>query len=216
MPPVLTPTQPGSGPAGNDWPRRCGRLLGAGHRRRRLGLPDDARGPEGIRDRDPHPGRGRPPSHFHRRDTRCWSRVASAAGSNGASTRSAPDRSPRSRSCLPGSRPRGRRRAAGGDRRDRSGSHRRPRRPMTARPADAASPETLRERFARYLRDRRLPITRQRLEVAEAVVRVPDHPSAERIRRELTRRGVRVGTRHGLSHPRPAGGGRPRAGARFR
>jgi Fur family ferric uptake transcriptional regulator len=65
---------------------------------------------------------------------------------------------------------------------------------MTARPADTASPETLRERFARYLRDRRLPITRQRLEVAEAVVRVPDHPSAERIRRELTRRGVRVGT----------------------
>jgi len=63
---------------------------------------------------------------------------------------------------------------------------------MTARPTDA--PESLRDRFARYLRDRRLPVTRQRLEVAEAVVRVPDHPSAERIRRELGRRGVKVGT----------------------
>lgn len=64
---------------------------------------------------------------------------------------------------------------------------------MTARPADAP-PEPLRDRFARYLRDRRLPVTRQRLEVADAVVRVTDHPSAERIRRELGRRGIRVGT----------------------
>ncbi len=52
----------------------------------------------------------------------------------------------------------------------------------------------LRDRFARYLRDRRLPVTRQRLEVADAVVRVPDHPSVERIQRELGARGIHVGT----------------------
>jgi Fur family ferric uptake transcriptional regulator len=56
----------------------------------------------------------------------------------------------------------------------------------------AVSP--LREHFARYLRDRRLPVTRQRLEVADAVTRVPDHPSVVRIQQELARRGVPVGT----------------------
>lgn len=52
----------------------------------------------------------------------------------------------------------------------------------------------LAERFAHYLKERRLPVTRQRLEVAEAVVRVADHPSIERIRRDLRQRGIRVGT----------------------
>lgn len=52
----------------------------------------------------------------------------------------------------------------------------------------------LREHFARYLRDRRLPVTRQRLEVADAITRVPDHPSVIRIQQELSRRGVPIGT----------------------
>jgi len=52
----------------------------------------------------------------------------------------------------------------------------------------------LREQFARYLRDRRLPVTRQRLEIADALTRVPDHPSVIRIQQELARRGVPVGT----------------------
>ena len=55
-------------------------------------------------------------------------------------------------------------------------------------------PDGLAERFAQYLTERRLPVTRQRLEVAEAVVRVADHPSIERIRRDLEQRGIRVGT----------------------
>jgi Fur family ferric uptake transcriptional regulator len=55
-------------------------------------------------------------------------------------------------------------------------------------------PGQLREQFARYLRDRRLPVTRQRLEIAEAITRVPDHPSVLRIQQELERRGVVVGT----------------------
>jgi Fur family transcriptional regulator, ferric uptake regulator len=52
----------------------------------------------------------------------------------------------------------------------------------------------LREYFTRYLHDRRLPITRQRLEIADALTRVPDHPSVVRIQQELARRGIRVGT----------------------
>lgn len=58
----------------------------------------------------------------------------------------------------------------------------------------APEPAGLAERFAQYLRERRLPVTRQRLEVAEAVTRVADHPSIDRIRRDLRQRGIRVGT----------------------
>ncbi|HSR16364.1 MAG TPA: Fur family transcriptional regulator, partial [Gemmatimonadales bacterium] len=50
------------------------------------------------------------------------------------------------------------------------------------------------ESFTRYLRERRLPVTRQRLEVARAVLRMADHPSAERIQRDLAERKVRVAT----------------------
>lgn len=49
------------------------------------------------------------------------------------------------------------------------------------------------ERFAGWLRDRRLPLTRQRRVVAEVVFGASDHPSVEAIRRELDRRGERVG-----------------------
>jgi Fur family ferric uptake transcriptional regulator len=59
--------------------------------------------------------------------------------------------------------------------------------------AEAGAPP-LREHFVRYLRDRRLPVTRQRLEVADAITRVPDHPSVIRIQQELARRGIPVGT----------------------
>jgi Fur family ferric uptake transcriptional regulator len=57
----------------------------------------------------------------------------------------------------------------------------------------ATDPAGLVERFTRYLRERRLPVTRQRLEVAEALGRVADHPSVERIHRDLQERGLQVG-----------------------
>ncbi|MCL4864910.1 MAG: transcriptional repressor [Gemmatimonadales bacterium] len=50
------------------------------------------------------------------------------------------------------------------------------------------------ERFHRWLRDRRLPVTRQRTLVAEQVFAGHGHPSAETIRRELERQGEQVGT----------------------
>ena len=50
------------------------------------------------------------------------------------------------------------------------------------------------ERFRRYLRDRRLPVTRQRDLVAEVLFRADDHPSAEVIERRLREQGVPVGT----------------------
>jgi Fur family transcriptional regulator, ferric uptake regulator len=53
---------------------------------------------------------------------------------------------------------------------------------------------TLLERFRSYLRDRRLPVTRQRMLVAGALVRVADHPSVERIEQSLAEQGVHVGT----------------------
>jgi Fur family ferric uptake transcriptional regulator len=50
------------------------------------------------------------------------------------------------------------------------------------------------ERFRRYLRDHRQPITRQRELVAETVMLSEDHLSAEAIQRRLKARGVHVGT----------------------
>lgn len=55
-------------------------------------------------------------------------------------------------------------------------------------------PEVLLEGFTRYLRDRRLPVTRQRVEVATTLFQSTGHPSAERVQRELADRGVEVGT----------------------
>ena len=49
------------------------------------------------------------------------------------------------------------------------------------------------ERFRRYLRDHRLPVTRQRDVVAETLFRSDDHLSVEAIRRRLKERGERVG-----------------------
>ena len=50
------------------------------------------------------------------------------------------------------------------------------------------------ERFRRYLRDHRQPVTRQRDVVAESVLLSEDHLSVEQIRRRLKERGERVGT----------------------
>lgn len=50
------------------------------------------------------------------------------------------------------------------------------------------------ERFRRYLRDRRLPVTRQRVLVAEILLASDDHPSVEQLRRRLVERGEHVGT----------------------
>src|SRR6476661_9206236 len=50
------------------------------------------------------------------------------------------------------------------------------------------------ERFRRYLRDHRQPVTRQRDLIAQVVLRSDDHPSVEGIRRALKERGERVGT----------------------
>ncbi len=49
------------------------------------------------------------------------------------------------------------------------------------------------ERFRRYLKDRRLPVTRQRITVAETLLASEDHPSIEVLRRRLLDRGVHVG-----------------------
>jgi Fur family ferric uptake transcriptional regulator len=50
------------------------------------------------------------------------------------------------------------------------------------------------ERFRRYLRDHRQPITRQRELIAETIMLSEDHLSAEAIQRKLKERGVRIGT----------------------
>lgn len=50
------------------------------------------------------------------------------------------------------------------------------------------------DRFRRYLREHRQPITRQRDLVAQAVFLADDHPSVDGIRRSLKDRGERVGT----------------------
>ena len=52
----------------------------------------------------------------------------------------------------------------------------------------------LAERFRRLLRDRRLPVTRQRLAVAAEVFRAGDHPSIVDLQRRLRARGEAIGT----------------------
>lgn len=61
-------------------------------------------------------------------------------------------------------------------------------------PDQTTDTSALLEQFHRWLRERRLPVTRQRTLVAELVFAARDHPSAETIRRELDRRGEQVGT----------------------
>ena len=56
-----------------------------------------------------------------------------------------------------------------------------------------AESEALVERFRRYLRDRRLPVTRQRIAVAEILLASDDHPSAEILRRRVVEKGEHVG-----------------------
>ncbi len=50
------------------------------------------------------------------------------------------------------------------------------------------------ERFRRHLRERRLPITRQRLAVAEELFGSGDHPSVEDLERRIGATGADVGT----------------------
>lgn len=50
------------------------------------------------------------------------------------------------------------------------------------------------ERFQRHLRERRLPVTRQRVAVARTLFASDDHPSVEILRRRLVRQGDSVGT----------------------
>jgi Fur family ferric uptake transcriptional regulator len=57
-------------------------------------------------------------------------------------------------------------------------------------PNDAVA---LLERFRRHLRERRLPVTRQRLAVAEAVFRSGDHPSVDNLERRVRASGASVG-----------------------
>ena len=54
--------------------------------------------------------------------------------------------------------------------------------------------EVLLERFRRYLREHRLPVTRQRDLVAQAVFLADDHPSVEAILRAVKAGGEHVGT----------------------
>jgi Fur family transcriptional regulator, ferric uptake regulator len=58
-------------------------------------------------------------------------------------------------------------------------------------PDDAAA---LLERFRRHLRERRLPVTRQRLAVAGAIFHSEDHPSVEELQRRVRASGTSVGT----------------------
>jgi Fur family ferric uptake transcriptional regulator len=58
-------------------------------------------------------------------------------------------------------------------------------------PDEAAA---LAERFRRLLRDRRMPVTRQRLAVAAEVFRAEDHPSIVDLQRRLRARGEAIGT----------------------
>jgi len=63
---------------------------------------------------------------------------------------------------------------------------------MSRLPPDEAA--RLLERFRRQLRDRRLPVTRQRLAVAGAVFAAEDHPSVLELTRRLKTGGEAVGT----------------------
>ena len=63
---------------------------------------------------------------------------------------------------------------------------------MTRLPPDEA--DRLLERFRRHLRDRRLPVTRQRLAVAGTVFAAGDHPSVHDLSRRLAAGGEAVGT----------------------
>jgi Fur family ferric uptake transcriptional regulator len=53
--------------------------------------------------------------------------------------------------------------------------------------------EALAERFRRLLRDRRLPVTRQRLAIAAELFRAGDHPSILDLQRRLRARGEAIG-----------------------
>ncbi len=61
-------------------------------------------------------------------------------------------------------------------------------------PATDASPGWFLARFREFLRDRRLPVTRQRDLIAELLAGGGGHLSAEMIERELREQGHRVGT----------------------
>jgi Fur family ferric uptake transcriptional regulator len=63
---------------------------------------------------------------------------------------------------------------------------------MSRLPPDEAV--RLLEQFRRQLRDRRLPVTRQRLAVAGAVFAAGDHPSVLELTRRLKAEGEAVGT----------------------
>jgi len=58
----------------------------------------------------------------------------------------------------------------------------------------AGEGEALLERFRRYLRDHRQPVTRQRDLVAGIVCRSGEHQSVEDLERQLRERGERIGT----------------------
>jgi len=59
---------------------------------------------------------------------------------------------------------------------------------------DRGEGAALLERFRRFLRDHRLPVTRQRDLIAQTVLLAEDHLSVEGIRRRLREKGERVGT----------------------
>lgn len=58
---------------------------------------------------------------------------------------------------------------------------------------DKTDGPVLLDRFRRYLRDHRQPVTRQRDLVAEAVLTSEDHLSVEQIQRRLKEQGAQVG-----------------------
>ena len=63
---------------------------------------------------------------------------------------------------------------------------------MTRLPPDETA--ALLERFRRHLREKRLPVTRQRLAIASTIFAAPDHPSVMELTRRLASAGEKIGT----------------------
>jgi Fur family ferric uptake transcriptional regulator len=63
---------------------------------------------------------------------------------------------------------------------------------MPGLPPDEAT--ALLERFRRHLREKRLPVTRQRVAVAATIFSAPDHPSVMELTRRLAAAGESIGT----------------------
>ena len=161
--------------------------------------------------RGPLPGRRRPAADLHRALHARASRARSGGSSRpavqevGSGPVEALDRA------APGGAPADRRRAPAASGAARTAGSRPPM-PRLARGEGAA----LLDRFRRYLRDHRQPVTRQRDLVAQVVLLAEDHLSVDAIQRRLKDAGRAGRHRHGVPDARGAGRERAGPGARLR